>query len=231
MNNKGFSEKNISEHENKILQIISNTDKPAFLSNEVKNLKNKMEAAYRKIRDIDIKLDTLSAYVRLLKDDMHNEKAKNLVERQKAVIKYLSGYFDSYAALFIDILMQIKIELFNKDDKAKVNVKDYIAELKKDTEDAVSLLKKFLSYPNVSHTETDKSIEKMEAAITAIKTHLITYQSEMLLSKMSPIDDEYKLKTISAYNEIIVTADNLDNQYERFTQEKILVNGSNCSIN
>jgi len=226
LDKKVFSNRNTSEFENKILQIISNTDKTAILSSEVKNLKNKMEAAFYKIQDIDIKIDTLSGYVRLLKDEMHNEEAKNLVERQKAVIKYLSGYFDSYSALFIDILMQIKIELFNKDNKAKINVKDYIAELKKDTEDAVSLLKKFLSYSKVSHTETDKSIEKMETAITAIKTHLITYQSEMMLSNMSPIEDEYKLKTISAYNEIIVMADNLDNQYERFMQEKNIVSNN-----
>ena len=222
---KAFNTKYKTYINKELVQIISNTEKPKLMTREIKILKRKFETTYGKIEDIDNKLSKLYAYVKLLENDS-NEDVKNLVEKQNNVIKYLSEYFDIYSALFIDILIQIKVELLNKEYKLKIDIKDYIDEIKKDHNAAITLIKKFQSYSKVPHKETDKSITKMIDTIAAIKAFLINYQSDLMLSKISPIEEDRIINTVGTYSDLIGLADNLDQEFERFMLEKSMTGAS-----
>ena len=188
-----------------------------LLTGELETLYNKLEACYRTIREIDIKIDSLMENASLFdEEDRQDDEIKIIIEKQNKIINYLSGYFDNYSSLYLKIFLEIMTGLYKKSDMAKIDAEKYIPKLKADADDAIQLLKKMLVYPKVPHEEIDEAIKKIEKEINNIKLSLITYHSNKLLSNISPVEDAHKRKKEEGYDDLLLLIDNLDDNYERF---------------
>jgi hypothetical protein len=178
-----------------------------------------------KINNLLLKVQKLIENNKLLKDMIDDKSVEEIYKKNEQVIRHSKRFYDKYVSLYLELGFGGYLFYINKEDIKTLNIKNGIEDLKKSMlEHIYNFFPKNKSIEQISYDyrETGKVIKQIFEDINTIKVKLVTIQSKMIMSTISPIDNDNELnliKQFSNYGRIIVDIDSLNKEYDRFISE------------
>ena len=193
-------------------------------TNNIDALDFKIELLKSKIKNVASNLARISSNNELLIDNVSTDmNANSIYHKNIEIIDYLTKYYDKYVALYIKTCFSSFIYYLSKKDLRTIDIKKTINEIQKNTNAIIyNYLPKNKTYDEIinTHEFCGKTLNRIINDINTIKIQLVSLQTQLIISTISPIDNEYNINKYCSTNEqISLDLSKLNNEYDRFIAE------------
>ena len=186
------------------------------ISDEIKIIKQKLTLLSDKINVLSNNLIVISPEAK------DNENVTTMVNKLKDIIEGLVTYYDNYGAIFLKLNFEQMSHYVKTRNIETINIPKIVNEI---SENIFKIYNELLIEigENSQYTKyINCCFEEFKKNMIALKTHLVALQTNYIISKTSPIDEEEIAKLFKINNEqfkLNKTLSELDNEYDRYMAE------------
>jgi hypothetical protein len=198
--------------------------KYAKSNDDIQVIQNNMRIIEKKLSEIIEKTSKLNDNNELLSTEMNNN-VSDIINNNKKVISYLYKIYDKYVGILIELYFSGLMYYLGKEDIKTINIKEKMNIFEKDVKDYIYQFfpkDKTIEQIIENFTYAGPIIKNVIIDISNVKIKMVSLQSKVLISNISPIDIENEYKIIinnREYNKISKYLDELNIEYDRLLSE------------